>query len=646
MAQKSWFFNSAPGDPRIYQASDFAQYFGKVLSTGLLHIDEVPGLQVKADGTDLRTYVEPGGAIMEGYAYENTDNEYLAHSLPEVSLDRIDRIVLRLDEKNANRYIRLFVVEGEPSTEPVAPTLQRDNLVWELSLAQVRIRANTSTINPSDVFDERLDRTVCGLVFSLISKPAMADIQTGGYAVTATVEGQTDFEIPLQSFDKVGDGLTVFVEGEKAAYSSYEVLYPRTVRFSIGVPIGTLVEFEIIRGVLTLEDGYVVTAGEVGIIDAGGYYESENVEGALQKIGQSLFSPKPKIYGISIDLDNQDPLTGVQRINDSTTFLSQAEFENVYPFNQIRPCVLKNGIVQYYLNPNDWTKKIDGTPSNITDFAPGDVMIEIPKVYWSITRDSNSIKVRISKEKIDESFVALAHSIGNSELNFLYISSYVATLDSDNKLRSISGKSAYQNASLLNYRTYARNNGNGYNAISYYQVLLIQVLYLIRFANRDSKNTIGSTTFNQTSGSRDSAGMNVLSPSTGIMKFLGLEQFLNNHLMKVEGAISVSGKFRVTNDPTKYSDVGEEYEILNGNISTIQGFIKDVLGNNKGAFLTVDNVGSSSTYYTDQAYMTGSGSYHFGFGTSAGMFSARILSAGAVSSPSTYSRLIYLGNGV
>lgn len=298
LAQKSWFFNSAPGDPRVYQASDFAQYFGKVLSTGLLHVNEVPGLNVKTGGTDLRTYVEPGSAIMEGYAYENTANEYLSHSLPEVSLDRIDRVVLRLDKKNANRYIKLFVREGEPSSSPVPPTLQRDSLVWELSLAQVRIRANTSTINPSDVFDERLDRTVAGLTFSLISKPSMADIQTGGYAVVAITEGQTDFEIPLSSFDKVGDGLTVYVSGKKAEYSSYEVIYPRTVRFNVGLPIGTKVEFEIIRGVLKLADDYVVNAGEVGMVDAGGYYESENVEGALQKIGSALFSPKRKYTGL------------------------------------------------------------------------------------------------------------------------------------------------------------------------------------------------------------------------------------------------------------------------------------------------------------------------------------------------------------
>lgn len=51
MAEISKFFNSAPGDPRTYQASDFADYFGSVLSTGLLHTDNTPALEVNATAT-------------------------------------------------------------------------------------------------------------------------------------------------------------------------------------------------------------------------------------------------------------------------------------------------------------------------------------------------------------------------------------------------------------------------------------------------------------------------------------------------------------------------------------------------------------------------------------------------------------------
>lgn len=167
----SRFFNSAPGDPRTYQASDFASYFGDVLSSGLLHTDNLPALEVKVDGTDLRTYVTPGKAIIQGYGYQNTSDLYLDHALPEATLDRIDRIVLRLDKRNQSRFIKLFVKQGDAAAAPVPPVLQRDEFIYELSLAQIRVRANTSTLQATDLIDERLDEDLCGLVYSLISIP-------------------------------------------------------------------------------------------------------------------------------------------------------------------------------------------------------------------------------------------------------------------------------------------------------------------------------------------------------------------------------------------------------------------------------------------------------------------------------------------
>lgn len=165
------FFNSAPGDARTYQAADFADYFGSVLSTGLLHTNEVPGMSVTVEAGTLNTVVNAGKAIMKGHLYENTAPLTLSHSIPEATLDRIDRIVLRLDLRNAERNIKLHVKQGVSSASPVAPSLQRDNFIYELSLAQVRVRANTASLRVSDLLDERLNENLCGVVYSLISIP-------------------------------------------------------------------------------------------------------------------------------------------------------------------------------------------------------------------------------------------------------------------------------------------------------------------------------------------------------------------------------------------------------------------------------------------------------------------------------------------
>ncbi|QTB21570.1 hypothetical protein J1907_17750 [Lysinibacillus sphaericus] len=181
MAEIFKFFNSAPGDERWHYASDFADYFGDVLSSGLLHKDGTPNLQVKVNVGTMQTYVEAGKALIQGYQYQNTTPLFLAHGLPEANLDRIDRIVLRLDKRNNARFIRLFVKEGVSATNPVPPSLQRDQYVFELSLAQIRLTKNTSSLEPLKLIDERMKEDLCGIVYSLISVPTSVFQQQWDY---------------------------------------------------------------------------------------------------------------------------------------------------------------------------------------------------------------------------------------------------------------------------------------------------------------------------------------------------------------------------------------------------------------------------------------------------------------------------------
>lgn len=212
------FFNSAPGDIREYYASDFANYFSTVLSAGLL-LDENQeyGLQVTFD-SGLNVKVSAGKALIKGYSYENTTDLILAHSLPETTFDRIDRVVLRLDLKNASRFIKAFIKEGVASETPAAPELQRDQYIYELSLAQVRLRANTASIDANDITDERALEDLCGIVQSLITVPisvfqqqfdAWFNNQKTVYETDITeweTQEKADFEAWVESLHNVLDG--------------------------------------------------------------------------------------------------------------------------------------------------------------------------------------------------------------------------------------------------------------------------------------------------------------------------------------------------------------------------------------------------------------------------------------------------------
>lgn len=202
MAEISKFFNAVEISPgvfdREYNASDFADFFGTVLSTGLIHTDNNPGLSVSVEAGTMNTVISTGKAIMGGYPYENTTPRTLTHNIPEATLDRIDRIILRLDLRNSGRTILSHIKEGNPSASPVPPDLQRDNFIYEISLAQVRVRKNTVQLLPTDLVDERLNEELCGLSYSLISIPTeqfqrqwdefMAGIEDEGFATVDSVK--------------------------------------------------------------------------------------------------------------------------------------------------------------------------------------------------------------------------------------------------------------------------------------------------------------------------------------------------------------------------------------------------------------------------------------------------------------------------
>jgi hypothetical protein len=66
------------------------------------------------------------------------------------------------------RAIRALVVQGLPGSNPAPPALVRSGNIYDISIAQVRVPANSTIITQADITDERLNQAVCGLVNSMI----------------------------------------------------------------------------------------------------------------------------------------------------------------------------------------------------------------------------------------------------------------------------------------------------------------------------------------------------------------------------------------------------------------------------------------------------------------------------------------------
>ena len=196
MAEEYSFFNSVNGDRR-YDMEQFATYFKQFLSNGIYHTNNVPTLRV-SHVSGMQTKLEPGSAYIEGFMYRNTEDIIFTHEAADPTNTRIDRIVLRLDRSLNARYIKAFVKKGTPATNPQPPALQRDDIVYEISLAQVRIEAEKTTI--SSVTDERLDPNVAGLVSSLITVPTEQFLDEWNAWMAEMNEKKEDYQVAWESW--------------------------------------------------------------------------------------------------------------------------------------------------------------------------------------------------------------------------------------------------------------------------------------------------------------------------------------------------------------------------------------------------------------------------------------------------------------
>lgn len=322
-----------------------------------------------------------------------------------------------------------------------------------------------------------------------------------------------------------------------------------------------------------------------------------------------------KIYGVKIDTLNSNPESAVT-YTDSALGMTPAHaggdasgWDNVYPFNQIRPVLFKNGAVVDELDKNDFSKLKSGGAADITTGTAGYVMIEFPSIWWKFETFGTDLYVKYATKQVDSTWKAWGHTRGETVKPFAYIGAYLGS-ENAGKLSSLSGKTPTANRAIGDFRTIAQANGAGYDQMGYYQLLMLQVLYIIRYKNRDSQTAIGYgyTYGNESSistGRTDRKSM-YFGEKTGKqqMKFSGIEDFWGNCSYWIDGMIYSAnreiliGTENFNNTAAGYTNYGI------GGEANIGGFIGNVQGGTETGFITKSHNATSTTYYSDYGYLT------------------------------------------
>ena len=238
------------------------------------------------------------------------------------------------------------------------------------------------------------------------------------------------------------------------------------------------------------------TAGQILVNNGDGTAEwQDNQGGGIDYTGlEDIYS-----YGVEWDSTVADP---------TLTRIGNPLLHKSLPIqSQYKGCVANGAEINYYLNPNDWSQKADGTPS-VLDGTDGTVRVHIPKFYGKSGVEGTKRWVRMSTIKMDNTWIEIpemlvdayrstvdttvsathkAVSVVNTTAQFRGGGNRTANdtyLDTD-AFRSDLGKPR-TNISRANMRTYATNAGSEMLCYEYYKWIFCWA-WVVEYATLNSQ---------------------------------------------------------------------------------------------------------------------------------------------------------------
>ena len=295
---------------------------------------------------------------------------------------------------------------------------------------------------------------------------------------------------------------------------------------------------------------------------------------------------------------------------------------------QPKPCMLTYaGEVDYFIDKNDFTKKVDGSASDVSNINyGGNAMVYVPRVFTKKWRSRNKRYVWFSNVKYDEGFecARCLKSDGTySEASFMPM--FEGTKDSSGRLRSIATNAkALASTTAEQERAAAKLNGAGYDITTWADEDYLRDLFVLMFKRLNSQKACGYGATASTSALTVNTGCSLTKKgrfwgtaeaSANGMKMFGIENFTSHRWRRFVGCLLINGTFYVKLTKSKqdgttvddYNLTGDGY--INTGVkapSASESYIMKVNADKNGGLPTQVG-GSSTTYYSDAMWTNLSG---------------------------------------
>ena len=355
-----------------------------------------------------------------------------------------------------------------------------------------------------------------------------------------------------------------------------------------------------------------------------------------------------ELYGMIFDSNESDPTANITYIEDNEGFepvgmdytnslFNYGSWDNAWFIKNCKPCMLKyDGTVDYYLNPNDYSFREDGTASDITNTSyAGNVMVEFPLIYYKIVDNGdNTYSFYFSNKQIDATYKPWwsFYDANGNVIDHMYMAAYNGS-NISSVLRSISGTTNIYSQTGTTEISYADANNtagsvsNIWDTGLYSDRQLLTVLLMLIGKSTNTQTVFGNGNIYYESGQSGDANQvsyNVLKSGTmnqkGLfwgsnsttahigVKVFGIENYWGNQWQRIRGWINNNGvqKIKLTygqidgSTADGYNTDGTGYISIAGATptGTSGGYISKCIIGEYG-IIPYQISGSASTYEAD-----------------------------------------------
>ena len=330
------------------------------------------------------------------------------------------------------------------------------------------------------------------------------------------------------------------------------------------------------------------------------------------------------IYGFKIRKSESDPATRVEYTDDNVAFTPMSVTTTSTNYgswadsfiikNTFRPVALTyDGVVDYELNHDDQTKKLDGTASDISNADyQGNMMVEVKKLYMYCYEDSEYEYCKIANYPVDSNYTSYAfvNDAGES-VNQIYLPMFKGS-NINNRLRSIADQAPQSATSGATEISLAQANGEGWYIRSWSEWVLIQNLLILLGKSTDTQSVFGSGHQSGgssaesllTTGTLKNKGMFYGDPATNsnvAVKVFWLENWYGDRWDRTAGCIINSTTNTICVKPSRPFNGNSTNGYIDTElypVGTSGGYIS-TMKMTKYGLIPKSISGSSSTYYTD-----------------------------------------------